>query len=251
MNLIGSFVIACSMYSKIPMPQVAWTEERMKYAMCFFPWIGVVIGAAMAAFGWLSVRFSLSETARACVGTAIPLLITGGIHMDGFLDVVDARSSYQPVERKLEILKDPHTGAFAIIGCGIYLLIYAGALAELSYEGILVFAGTFVLTRALSGLAVVGFPKAKNTGLAAAFSQQAKRRIVGIVMVLEIGAAAVYLWYFGGGFICAVSMAAALAVFGSYYRMAKKEFGGITGDLAGYFLQICELVLLILLAVVL
>lgn len=36
MNLLGSFVIALSMYSRIPMPQVEWTKERMRYAMCFF-----------------------------------------------------------------------------------------------------------------------------------------------------------------------------------------------------------------------
>ena len=43
MNLLGSLAIAFSMYSRIPMPQVSWTKERMKYAMCFFPLIGVVI----------------------------------------------------------------------------------------------------------------------------------------------------------------------------------------------------------------
>lgn len=45
MNLFCSLAIAFSMYSRIPMPTVAWTKERMKYAMCFFPLIGVVIGA--------------------------------------------------------------------------------------------------------------------------------------------------------------------------------------------------------------
>lgn len=97
MDLFGSFVIACSMYSRIPMPQVDWTENRMKYAMCFFPLIGVIMGAAL----WLTALIgenvhTLEEGSLlwAVMGTILPLLITGGIHLDGYLDVTDARSSY-------------------------------------------------------------------------------------------------------------------------------------------------------------
>ena len=81
----------------------------------------------MSAPLWLSVQAGLGILAFSLLGTAVPLLITGGIHMDGFLDVTDARSSFQSRERKLEILKDPHAGAFAIAGCGVYLLLYTAA----------------------------------------------------------------------------------------------------------------------------
>ena len=56
MNLLGSFLIALSMYSKIPVPQVEWTKERMKYAMCFFPLIGLITGAVLVLFIWLAKR---------------------------------------------------------------------------------------------------------------------------------------------------------------------------------------------------
>ena len=116
-GLAESLVIAFSMYSRIPMPMVEWTERGMKYALCFFPAVGIAVGAAVAAFWYLSRLSGMGELSRICVETALPLLITGGIHMDGFLDTVDARSSHQSRERKLEILKDPHAGAFAIAGC--------------------------------------------------------------------------------------------------------------------------------------
>ena len=57
-----------------------------------------------------------------------PIIITGGIHMDGFLDTQDALGSYQPRERRLEILKDSHAGAFAIISCAVYLMMYVACL---------------------------------------------------------------------------------------------------------------------------
>ena len=59
----------------------------------------------------------------------IPILITGGFHIDGFMDTQDAINSYKPREKKLEILKDPHIGAFAVISLLAYSIFWAGAMA--------------------------------------------------------------------------------------------------------------------------
>lgn len=244
MKLFGSLVIAFSMYSKIPMPRMEWTKERMKYAMCFFPLVGAVQGICLVAFLHLMNYLGLEQLGRAG-GVALPILLNGGIHMDGFLDVVDARSSYGDREKKLEILKDPHTGAFAIIGGGVYLLLYYGVFGELPMDLAASFGSVYVLTRALSGLSVVAFPKAKNSGLAAAFSDDAQKQAVAVTMAVYL---AVCLWFLvltAGPLAAGVCMAAAAGVYGYYYRMSVREFGGITGDLAGYFLQVCELVLLL------
>lgn len=73
-SILESFVIAFSMYSRIPMPFVEWSECGMKYAFCFFPLIGVVIGACVCAFCWLSVQAGLGILAFSLLGTAVPLL---------------------------------------------------------------------------------------------------------------------------------------------------------------------------------
>ena len=176
---------------------------------------------------------------------AVPLLITGGIHLDGFMDTTDARSSYGDREKKLMILKDSHVGAFAVIGCGLYLIVSAGAWSEIDAKGIAVMAMAFVLERAFSGLAAVNFKGARKDGMLTAFREPARKRTVTIVLVIEaIVSAAVmcYLWL-PAGLICSLG---ALLTFLYYYKMAMKEFGGTTGDLAGWFLQSCELVMLIL-----
>lgn len=246
MNLLGSLIIAFSMYSKIPMPRAEWTKERMRYAMCFFPLIGAVMGVLLILAAFVAEKMQMNMFFFACIGTVLPLLVTGGIHMDGFLDVTDARSSFGEKEKKLEILKDPHIGAFAIIGFGVYVLLYAGAFSELKGRYLTAFACSFVLTRALSGLSVVTFPMAKEDGLAATFSKNAVKRAVRIIMFF-------YLIASSGLMIDAVGRAGILALLGAavvffyYYRMSLKEFGGITGDLAGYFLQLCELVVLLIL----
>ncbi len=103
----------------------------MKYVLCFFPWIGAVIGLCMAGWFWVCRNCGIGDTAYLCISMAVPILATGGIHIDGFMDTMDALHSYQGRERKLEILKDPHSGAFSIIMLLLYYLIYAAAFYEI------------------------------------------------------------------------------------------------------------------------
>lgn len=244
----GSFVIAFSMYSRIPMPMVEWTKERMKYALCFFPLIGAVIGLMEAFLAFVCQMFAFPAFG-AVLPVVLPIALTGGIHMDGLLDVIDARASQGDREKKLAILKDPHTGAFAIIGCGAYLLTYLAAFWELGNALFAAWCAVFVITRALSGLAVVTFPLAKKSGLAAAFGEGARKKMVGLVMAGYLAAAYGFVWRQGGPLAGGAVLLVSLLVYLSYYRMAKREFGGITGDLAGYFLQMCELALTLTLAI--
>ena len=132
MHILKSIIIAFSMYSKIPMPQFEWKEEDMKHVLCFFPWIGIVIGLCLYFWRLLCDRFGIRNLCYVFIGTAIPLLLTGGFHVDGFMDTMDAFHSYQPKERKLEILKDSHIGAFAVIMLAVYGLIYMGAFSEIT-----------------------------------------------------------------------------------------------------------------------
>lgn len=243
MNLIRSFFIAFSMYSKIPMPRTEWTKDAMKYSMCFFPLIGIVIGGLMLLWDFLASgilgRGSILYTA---VLTAIPVAVTGGIHLDGLLDTADALSSYKTMEEKLEILKDSHAGAFAIIVGIVYFLLSFGILSEANAKRLGILAVGFVLSRALSGLALVCFPLAKNTGLVAMFAEMAmKKRVRNVMACYILICVALMLWLdpvLGGA-----GLAGAGLTFLHYYRMSKKKFGGITGDLAGFFLQVCELVM--------
>ena len=228
------------MYSKIPMPRTDWTKPCAMPCAMLFPVIGAVIDDFFL-FGSV-LPGTAPEVFRASVAVLIPLIVTGGIHLDGLLDTADALSSYKTMEEKLEILKDSHTGAFAIIvGCAWFILSL-GVWSEVRPEMMPVLAVSFVLSRALSGLAVVVFPKAKNTGLAATFSGMAVKRTVALTMcgfLLLFGALAIWLDPVYG---VPMDLAAGL-VFFYYYRMSKKKFGGITGDLAGFFLTVSELVM--------
>lgn len=250
--MFSSLIIAFAMYSKIPMPRVDWNEKNMKYALVFFPVVGAAVGGIFCLAAWLfgSVWSGASPLLAAAVLTAVPILVTGGFHMDGFLDTIDARRSFAPKEKKLEILKDPNAGAFAVIYACIWFLLYFGFQAQLlcnlsdGFRLVGIVALGFIYSRALSGFAVVTFQGARKSGLLASFADGAEKRPVRITMVIYAAAAAagmIGLSPIAG----AVTAAAGLLVFIYYRWMAYKEFGGITGDLAGYFVQMCELAMLI------
>ena len=248
-NVWNSFKIAFSMYSKIPMPYADWTAENMQYAMCFFPLIGAVIGVVMTLLATVMPLLPFHHSLKTVLYLLVPILITGGIHIDGFLDTCDALSSWQPIERRLEILKDPHTGAFAIISAISYYLLAFGIWSEAGRESVWILSIGFVLSRAMSGYSVVTFRMAKNSGLAATFSEKAKKKRVRQVMVvyfIVISIAMILVnWLLG-----VVAITAALLVFWYYHRTSYKNFGGITGDLAGYFLCLCELFMAIAVIIV-
>ena len=102
MWIFNSLIIAIAMYSKIPMPQAEWNEKNMRYAMCFFPLVGVIIGVLEIVAGNLITVWKGEGTFfYAVVLTLIPVFITGGIHLDVFEDTMDAKSSYVDRDKKV------------------------------------------------------------------------------------------------------------------------------------------------------
>lgn len=234
--------IAFSMYSRLPAAQCDWSEDNMKYVMCFFPWIGIVIGALCCGWNALAGWMGLEGPLRTIVLMLIPIAVSGGIHLDGLLDTADAMSSWRPREKRLEILKDSHAGAFAIITCAIYFFLLYGVMDMVRGEMIGIYVFTFVISRSFSGFSVVTFPKASANGTVAGFSKNAETRIIQTAVILYvILCSAVMLWL--NPVYAAAALIGAVLTFAWYYRMAMKNFGGINGDLAGCFLSVCELVM--------
>lgn len=236
----NSFLIVFAMFSKIPVPRADWDKENMKYMICFFPMIGLVIGLLIRGYGKLCALAGFGALMRAAGFVLIPVLVTGGIHLDGYLDTVDALSSWQPRERKLEILKDSHAGAFAIImGCA-YFILSLGVWSEMEDRALPFLGIGYVLSRSLSGMALATFPCANQKGSLGMFADAAQKRVLKTVLVLWIlgcaGTAFRLDWRYA-----LILFGTAFAVYGYYYHLAMKEFGGTTGDIAGFFVQVCEL----------
>ena len=244
MHILESLFVALSTYSQIPVPQFQWNERNVKYSICFFPAVGLFCGAALLLWNQLCLHFGVSAVLFAAAASCLPLLISGGIHMDGFMDTIDALSSHQSKERKLEIMKDPNCGAFAVIYCAIYLLLQFGLFHELYLKSAVDFyAPVFILSRALSAFCAVNLPNARKNGMLCAVTQNTDRKKASFASLLTAVFVCVLLLSISLKIGSCISVMAAATVL-MYQRLTMKEFGGVTGDTSGFFLQLCELLCL-------
>jgi adenosylcobinamide-GDP ribazoletransferase len=232
------------MFSRIPMPKVEWEAKNMRYALGALPLVGCVIGAVLFGWGWLGNTLSFGAPLFAAGMTLLPLLITGGIHMDGFCDTVDALSSHASQERKREILKDSHVGAFAVIATSAYLLAYFALCTELLRDrnSLLLACMIPVVARAASGFVSV-CSQLDGTGLLHAMRGAAEHTTVGIALSVWFVACAVtsvMLVPIAGAVMTVAAVVCAAAV----SRMSKKQFGSMSGDLSGYLVRAGELSML-------
>ena len=243
MNWFRALLAAFSTYSAIPVPLFRWDDAVSGRVLGMFPAVGIVCGLALALWYGVCSALGWGGTLFAAVAVCLPLLLTGGIHLDGYMDTVDAISSHQTRERKLEILKDPNCGAFAVIYCGIFLLLSFGLFSALYGAGqgraILALCPGYVLSRALSALCALTMPSARHAGMLYAYTAPARRRFsltsAAVFALLSAAAMAALSPGCGG---CAVALA--LLWVPGYRALAKKLFGGVTGDTAGFFLVLCE-----------
>lgn len=245
MFVINSFFSAFLMYSKIPMPRTEWKEENRRYALCFFPLIGAVCGGLIILWYYICSKLNIGNILFAAGCTAIPAAVTGGIHLDGFCDVCDAKSSWGGREKMLEIMSDSHIGAFAAIKLCLYLIIQTALFTEIFDKKLLmIFGAGMVLSRALSGLAAVTFKSAKNSGALQNFVKSAHKRITVaseiFIIILNCG-----IMIISDSFVGIAAILGGFTAFAYYRIFSYRRFGGITGDLAGWFLQICELAILL------
>jgi len=251
MSVFRAFFIAISMYSRIPVPQFAWKDKDMRYTICFFPFIGIIIGLFQYLLNCLLLGHILYDWEFVLLSMLLPLLITGGIHLDGFMDTADALHSYAPSERKLAIMKDPHIGAFSVIALLAPSLLWIFSLMELAGHmtaaTALLIPAIYVISRTLSGLALVCFPAAKKDGLLFTFASASHKKIVRTVLLLYAAVLFVFILtadHAAGALLLLFAILFTLF----YHHMSMRQFGGITGDTEGWFLCLTELFMLLILA---
>ncbi|MBR6404064.1 MAG: adenosylcobinamide-GDP ribazoletransferase [Eubacterium sp.] len=251
MKLIRNIAVAFSLYSQIPMPIFKWKEDDMKHNLVFLPWIGAIISGVYLLIIRLFDLVTFPMIARLAIFSLIPLIITGGFHVDGFMDVQDALKSYKSSEEKLKILKDPNIGAFAIISLLKYCLIWVAALAViLSYDdkrSLYLFSVSFFLVRGVTGILSLTLKHAKKDGMLNMETEKMNRGdLAALIIEILIGCTIMIMIHWLAGILAIVG----LVLFTVYYRhMTYKQFGGVTGDTSGYFLVVGEEVVLVLVAI--
>ncbi|MBO5324003.1 MAG: adenosylcobinamide-GDP ribazoletransferase [Oscillospiraceae bacterium] len=232
---LHAFVMCQSMFCSIPALQI-WDEKAKDKMPLFLPIVGLEIGAIWAALAWLCRLLDLHLLVIGLILCAYPYIVTGFIHLDGYMDVTDAVKSWRDLERRREILKDSHVGSFAVIGIVLLMLaqfaVFASAPNNANYL-ILIFVPA--VSRCCSALAVTGLKPMSSSQYAN--RKKPKSHMVVLTVMLFMFLVAGFLLCGKYGF----ASVGCLIGYGLALRRAYKSLGGMNGDISGYALSIGEL----------
>lgn len=235
-----SLLFALQHLTRLPLPGVSFDEVSCGRATGFFPLAGSLIGALMAAVVWAGGPY-LPLQLQAALLIVLMVVLTGGIHLDGFMDSVDGLFSGRPREKKLEIMRDSRVGAFGVIGAICLLLLKFSLLAGIN-SGALIKLLVVVpsISRWNMTLSIFIFPYARQEGLGAIYKKYCGVKELLLATVFAGAAAVIALGIYGGLLMAAGGLIAYLTG-----RKVSKELGGLTGDIYGFINELSEVLLLL------
>ncbi len=231
----------------IPVPGEQTSPASFSRMAVWFPWIGGLLGVILLGFHY-GIRLLLPQTAAGALTLAAWVVLTGGLHLDGLGDCCDAFFASVPLERRLEILKDVHKGSFGVAGIAIALIVKYAGIASLTVQKIsfpgwsgLDFHWGLLVAPLLARwmvLLVAIQPRAHRDGLGVAFARDISLQDILLAAVLPV---IVIIFTGQRGIIAA--LVALVALF-SIITWARSKIGGVSGDVLGMTIEICETVVL-------
>lgn len=250
-KLYKGFIMALSMFTILPTPYVEWDDEGVKNMMKFYPVIGLIVGTIWSIVYYLINFLNTSMVLKSSVIMIVPFMITGMLHLDGFMDVCDAILSRRDREEKLRILKDSTIGAFAVISLLMLFFLQFGGIYSILEKNIAFYV--LILIPVVSRSAVAYFllsrPTIKESTLGTYFKKGTNVNDI-LIMVCSLIFAAVcsflLLHIYGLVLVSLIILGVTIAV-----EKCKKEFGGISGDVAGFALVVGEVAGILVLGIIL
>jgi adenosylcobinamide-GDP ribazoletransferase len=230
MKYLKGFLMAWGCFCWIPCPYKKWDEAARPAMLTMLPLLGACLGLLTGVIWTLLVYLGASSFLTGAVVTAAYFLMTGFIHLDGYMDACDALLSWRPLEKRLEILKDSHTGAFAVVGLSI-LVLFSYDAAGLSDLRPLLFVP--VVSRCGSALAVLCLKPIGHSQYARLQATPGQKGAVVLAGLCAFIACALWLGDCTALIVEALAYAAALA-------WAYRNLGGVSGDVAGFALTLAE-----------
>ncbi len=241
--VFSGFITAMRTLTILPMP--GKDAARMADALYYFPLVGALVGGLVTLAVWLLGGVLTWPVGAGVAGVLLSAWFTRGLHLDGLSDTVDGFYGAFSSERRLEIMKDHHVGAFGVVAVVIVLLMKSVAFTQLAIGGQWVWIPVpFILARLVQVLLAMTLPYARHEGgKAEAFVRQADKThfiVAGILalvlcgLLVQLSALVLFVVTLIIGYLSAQWM--------------KRAFGGVTGDLLGFANELVECALLFAIA---
>ncbi|MDD5400591.1 MAG: adenosylcobinamide-GDP ribazoletransferase [Sulfurimonas sp.] len=234
-DIFKGFALAMSMLTTVPFFKIHDFYKGINgYAVMFYPLVGAVLGAVLwGVYSVLSPYVALTHLG--VIIFALWVLLTGALHLDGFSDTVDGL--YAPKARALEVMKDSHVGGMGMIISVSFLILKASTLAH--FQAFYILPLVLLLSRLNAVLAIYFYPYISQNGMGTLAKAELTKPQMLIALFYSILAVLFY-----NKLLLLVSALLVLFVIKSFFI---KRYGGFTGDIYGFTIEVSELILLNLL----
>ena len=238
------FLAALQFLTTIPIPgRREVSPEELGRSAGYFPVVGLIIGLILVGLNWLFGLILPSAVVNALLIVSL-VVISGALHLDGFVDTCDGIAGHKPTEDRWQVMHDSRVGGFGIVGVVLLLLVKYVSLNSIP-EPLLMIALVLmpVISRWAMVYAVFAYPYAKPSDLGKVFKQGASwprftmatliALAVVVALALLAGLAIIFIMFLT--WVMTVAMAA-------YF---KSKFSGLTGDTYGAINELAEVGVLI------
>jgi len=226
--------------TRLPLPNVKFDEVACGKSTAFFPLVGLTLGTLMIALDW-AARLLFPVYVEAALLVVGMVVLTGGVHLDGFIDSIDGLCSGRSKERKLDIMRDSRVGAFGVVGVVCLLLLkYSLWLGLTGTELTRILLIVPTLSRWGMTFAITLFPYARPEGLGKTYAIYTGTKELFVSTL--IAAAITGVLFRGQGFWLILVCAALTCLAG---LLITKKLGGLTGDIYGFINEAAEVALLL------
>lgn len=229
MNALRSLLAAFSYFSILPVR--SFDSAPAAAAIGWLPVVGAVIGTAAGFAAWGVSLWTHSPVWPPAVAFALLVVLSGAIHVDGFLDCCDALFATVPVRKRLDVLHDPHHGSFALAGTAVATVLWIAAIAHIQpahLAAVLAFAGASARTNAVFLAGQYPHARVRTT-------QRSLLPVASLWLVAEIALAPVA----GVSWIAVLVSLASAQVAG--WWASRRLDGGLTGDVYGWTIVLSEI----------
>lgn len=240
MESLRGFLLVLSFFSRIPIGRwVAYTDARFRKGVHFFPLVGIVIALILAMGHYLLIHTNASPYIQGFLLTALYLLTTGAIHVDGLSDSFDGMLSARPKERVLEIMRDSRIGTFGALALGMLLI---GYVLTMHGSAMLLFP---LVGRVTAYIIASQMTYARESGMGRIFLEEA-RGVIGLIYFVLC----ILICYAWAGIPAVIAANASMLVAILLAAWSKKVIDGLTGDTMGMIVELSQLSFLLVLSMI-
>ncbi|HIP19975.1 MAG TPA: adenosylcobinamide-GDP ribazoletransferase [Sulfurimonas sp.] len=231
-NILSGFALSISMLTTLPFFKVHEFYKGINgYSVMFYPLVGFLLGALLYGFSLLLTPH-LPSFHIGIILFALWVLFTGGLHLDGYCDTVDGL--FVDKSRALEVMKDPHNGGMGMIFGGVFFILKASSLAVFNLLYLLPIV--LMLPRLAVVFMIYTYPYVSKSGMSTLAKEELKGWQVFVALVYTLAA----VIYFDAWLLLLVTLTLTLLI----KTFFIKRYGGFTGDIYGFSIEVIELMLL-------